>query len=87
MTILMNATQTPSGQHSRSLDIAIIARSWIANSSESLAGAGKKERWCSGQGLLILEKDDGITEKVGEACVSSKLVSDLLWKWKLIVLG
>ncbi len=52
-----------------------------------LGKSGEKGKVVSGQGLLILEKDDGIAEKVGEACVSSKLVSSLLWKWRLIVLG
>lgn len=52
-----------------------------------LGRSGAKKKVVSGQGLLILEKDDGIAEKVGEACVSSKLISSLPWKWRLIVLG
>ena len=52
-----------------------------------LGRSGAKEKVVSGQGLLILENDHGIAEKVGEACVSSKLISSRLWKWRLIVLG
>ena len=52
-----------------------------------LGRSGANEKVVSGQGLLILEKDDGIAEKVGEASLSSKLISSLPWKRRLIVLG
>ena len=49
--------------------------------------SGANEKVVYGQGLLILDKDKGIAERVGEACLSSKLISSLPWKRRLIVLG
>ncbi|MCJ1437274.1 hypothetical protein MMC27_006660 [Xylographa pallens] len=51
-----------------------------------LGTSGAKEKVVSVQGLLILEKDNGIAEKVGKACLSLKRIRGLPWKRRLIPL-
>ena len=52
-----------------------------------LGTSGVTETVVSVRGLLILEKDDGIAEKVGNACLSLKRIRSLPWKRRLVVLG